>query len=77
VLTVGSALVWLGVALALVRNIVPRVQRYSRFAASVAERHLGERLGAKGGDELAELGHALDEMVRRRERTPRRASASP
>jgi diguanylate cyclase (GGDEF)-like protein len=67
-LTVGSALVWLGTALALVRNIVPRVQRYSRFAASVAEGHLGERLDAKGGDELAELGRALDEMVRRRER---------
>jgi len=67
-LTVGSALVWLVIALALVRNIVPRVQRYSGFAASVAEGHLGERLGASGGDEIAELGRTLDEMVRRRER---------
>jgi diguanylate cyclase (GGDEF)-like protein len=67
-LTVGSALVWLVVALALVRNIVPRVQRYSGFAARVAEGHLGERLGASGGDEIAELGRTLDEMVGRRER---------
>jgi diguanylate cyclase (GGDEF)-like protein len=67
-LTVGSALVWLVVALALVRNIVPRVQRYSGFAAGVAEGHLGERLGASGGDEIAELGRTLDEMVGRRER---------
>jgi diguanylate cyclase (GGDEF)-like protein len=67
-LTVGSALVWLLIALALVRNIVPRVQRYSGFAAGVAEGRLGERLGAGGADELAELGRTLDEMVRRRER---------
>ena len=66
-LTAGSALVWLVIALALVRNIVPRVQRYSGFATSVAEGHLGERLGAGGDDELAELGRTLDEMVRRRE----------
>jgi methyl-accepting chemotaxis protein len=67
-LTVASVLVGLVIALALVRNLVPRVQGYSRFAAKVANGHLGERLDASGGDEVAELGRALDELVRRRER---------
>jgi diguanylate cyclase (GGDEF)-like protein len=67
-LTAGSVLVWLVVALALIRNLVPRVQAYSRFAARVADGQVGERLGAGGGDEVAELGRALDLMVERRER---------
>jgi diguanylate cyclase (GGDEF)-like protein len=67
-LTAGSVLVWLVVALALIRNLVPRVQAYSRFAARVADGQVGERLAAGGGDEVAELGRALDLMVERRER---------
>jgi diguanylate cyclase (GGDEF)-like protein len=67
-LTAGSVLVWLMVALALIRNLVPRVQAYSRFAARVADGQVGERLAAGGGDEVAELGRALDLMVERRER---------
>jgi diguanylate cyclase (GGDEF)-like protein len=67
-LTGGSVLVWLVVALALIRNLVPRVQAYSRFAARVADGQVGERLAAGGGDEVAELGRALDLMVERRER---------
>lgn len=67
-ITAGSALVWLVIAVALARNIVPRVRAYSRFAAGVADGQLGGQLAAKGSDELAELGRTLDEMVRRGER---------
>jgi diguanylate cyclase (GGDEF)-like protein len=66
-LTVGAALGWLVIAVTLVRNIVPRVQSYSRFAARVANGDLDERLAAGGGDEVAELGRTLNEMVGRRE----------
>jgi hypothetical protein len=47
-LSAGAVLVWLVIALALVRDLVPRLQAYSRFAARVADGHLGERL-APGG----------------------------
>jgi hypothetical protein len=67
-LSAGAALVWLVVALALVRNLVPRLRSYSRFAGRVADGQLGERLSPRGGDEVAELGRVLDLMVGRRER---------
>lgn len=40
---------------------------YSRFAARVADGHLGERLAPGGADEVAELGRALDLLVGRHE----------
>jgi diguanylate cyclase (GGDEF)-like protein len=64
-LSAGSVAVWLLIALALIRNIVPRVRTYARFAAGVAGGELGGELAAGGGDELAELGRALNDMVRR------------
>jgi len=67
-LSVGAVLVWLVIALALVRDLVPRLQAYSRFAARVADGHLGERLAPGGADEVAELGRTLDLMVDRHER---------
>jgi diguanylate cyclase (GGDEF)-like protein len=67
-LSAGAALVWLVVALALVRNLVPRLRSYSGFAGRVADGQLGERLSPRGGDEVAELGRVLDLMVGRRER---------
>jgi diguanylate cyclase (GGDEF)-like protein len=63
----AAAVVWLVISLLLVRNLVPRVQGYSRFAARVANGHPGEQLTVRGADELAELGHALNELVQRRE----------
>ena len=62
----AAALVWLVISLLLIRNLVPRVRSYSRFAAGVADGHPGEQLTVRGADELAELGHTLNEMVRRR-----------
>jgi hypothetical protein len=67
-LSAGAVLVWLVIALALVRDLVPRLQAYSRFAARVADGHLGERLTPGGADEVAELGRTLDLMVGRQER---------
>ena len=62
----AAGLVWLVISLLLIRNLVPRVRSYSRFAAGVADGHPGEQLTMRGADELAELGHTLNEMVRRR-----------
>ena len=55
------------IALALIRNLVPRLRSYSGFAGRVADGQLGERLTPRGGDEVAQLGQALDLMVGRRE----------
>jgi diguanylate cyclase (GGDEF)-like protein len=59
----GAALIWAIVALALVRNIVPRVHAYSRFAAEVAGGSFSGQVRVKGSDELAELGRTLNAMV--------------
>jgi diguanylate cyclase (GGDEF)-like protein len=50
----------------LTRNVVPRIRRYSQFASDVAGGELDDRLSPRGSDELATLGHALDELVQRR-----------
>ena len=52
--------------LLLTRNVVPRIQRYSRFASAVARGDLSGRLTPRGSDELATLGRALNDMVDRR-----------
>ena len=67
-LSAAAVLVCLLIALALVRNLVPRLRSYSNFAGQVADGQLGERLSPRGGDEVADLGRALDLMVDRRER---------
>ncbi len=51
----------------LIRSVVPRTRTYSRFAAHVSAGELGHRLNARGGDELAELGRSLDDLVGRHE----------
>jgi diguanylate cyclase (GGDEF)-like protein len=56
----------IGAVLLLTRNVMPRVRRYSQFAAAVADGDLTGRLGSRGSDELAALGRALDEMVEHR-----------
>ena len=48
-----AALVWLVISLLLIRNLVPRVRSYSRFAAGVADGHPGQQLTVRGADELA------------------------
>jgi diguanylate cyclase (GGDEF)-like protein len=61
----GALLLGVGMVLWLVRTVVPRTRNYSRFAARVSAGELPGRLRPKGGDELADLGRTLDEMVGR------------
>ena len=62
VLVLGLAMVAV-----LVRQLVPRIRSYSRFAAEVASGRPTDVLAPRGGDELSELGHALNAMVAQRE----------
>jgi len=55
-----SAVLW------LIRDIVPRVRNYSRFAARVASGAASEPIEPRGADELADLGRTLNDMVARR-----------
>ena len=50
----------------LIMVVVPRVHSYSRFALRVAEGNTDEELRVTGNDDLTDLGHALNEMVRNR-----------
>jgi diguanylate cyclase (GGDEF)-like protein len=61
--TAASLLVALTVVLLLVRDVVPRLRSYARFATDVAADRRTGALNPRGYDELAELGRALDEMV--------------
>src|SRR5664279_4922590 len=60
-------LLGLAIVVVLTRDMVPRIRRYSRFAADVAAGRATTALHPRGRDELAELGSALDDMVRQRE----------
>ncbi len=64
-LTVGgvSLILALIVVLGLIRNLVPRIRDYSHFATEVAAGGRPGLLTPRGGDELAELGRALNDMV--------------
>ncbi len=68
---IGSLLVAVTVVLLLVRNLVPRLRSYARFATDVAAGRRVGRLDPRGSDELALLGRALDEMVSQTEATRR------
>lgn len=68
---VVSLFLGLGIVLALIRNLVPRIQGYSRFAADIAARRPTPELRPSGRDELNELGEALNDMVRQRQLTDR------
>ncbi len=47
----------------LIREIVPRVRRYSTFTTQVAEGDLSTRVETGGNDELTQLGENLNTMV--------------
>ncbi len=61
-----AMLVGAGSVVLLIRNVVPRLRGYSRFATEIAAGHLENRLDARGADELSELGHTLNTMADRR-----------
>jgi diguanylate cyclase (GGDEF)-like protein len=60
----GAVLVAAGLLAWLIRSVVPKVRAYAKFAVDVSEGRLSGRLAVAGSDELADLGHALDAMVR-------------
>ncbi|MDQ6778533.1 MAG: diguanylate cyclase [Actinomycetota bacterium] len=66
VIALAAFAIGTGSVLLLIHNVVPRIKRYSQFAAAVAVGDLSDRLHPQGSDELATLGRALDEMVARR-----------
>jgi diguanylate cyclase (GGDEF)-like protein len=81
-----TSLLWIGlvailagaaVVALLIRAVVPRVRRYSDFASRVAAGEASTGVAVTGGDELSELGLALNDMVERRlsERTREGAHA--
>jgi diguanylate cyclase (GGDEF)-like protein len=59
----GTVVLGVGLMVWLIRSVVPRTRRYARFAARVSAGNVGARLAPSGGDELADLGRSLDEMV--------------
>lgn len=65
--TFASVLVAVTAVLLLVRDLVPRLRSYAAFAGAVAAGRRVDRLNPRGTDELAHLGHALDDMVARTE----------
>jgi diguanylate cyclase (GGDEF)-like protein len=66
-IAIAACVLGIGSMLLLARNVVPRIRRYSLFAAAVASGDLSVRIASRGSDELATLGRTLDEMVERRE----------
>lgn len=62
-----ATLVGLIAMLWLIRNVVPRMRDYARFAARVASGQASEPVSPRGTDELADLGHTLNDMVARRQ----------
>jgi diguanylate cyclase (GGDEF)-like protein len=66
--SVGLALLsGLGITLLIIRNVVPRIRDYSRFAADVASGGSPGMLEPRGNDELSQLGRALNDLVVNRE----------
>src|SRR5690349_23904135 len=58
-----SALIGLAGVAWLIRQVLPRVRRYSEFTTEVAGGDLSSRVDVKGHDELAQLGSNLNTMV--------------
>ena len=60
-----------GGAVWLIRDMVPRIRAYSRYAREVAAGSAVADLPVRGSDELAHLGHALNQLVTERRRDQR------
>ena len=60
---VGSLAAAIAVGMWLTRDIVRRIRDYAAFAAKVTDRAGPRPLHARGSDELASLGHSLDQML--------------
>jgi signal transduction histidine kinase len=60
-----GTLLFIVVGYSLGQSIVQPVRRLRDMARAVAAGDLGQRSGLRGGDELAELGRALDDVVTR------------
>jgi diguanylate cyclase (GGDEF)-like protein len=71
----ASLLLGAGSLLLLIRNVVPRLRAYSRFASDVAAGEMSRRLDVRGDDAIAELGHALNHMVAQQEQHHHRQDA--
>jgi diguanylate cyclase (GGDEF)-like protein len=67
-----SLLAGILVVLALSRNMVPRIRRYSSFATEIAAGRATGPLALSGTDELAVLGAALNDMTEQRRVLDRR-----
>ena len=63
IMLVVAALLGLGGVVWLIKQIVPRVRRYSEFTTQVAEGDLSTRVEIDGNDELTQLGNNLNTMV--------------
>ncbi|MDP9240659.1 MAG: diguanylate cyclase [Actinomycetota bacterium] len=72
---VVSLLLGLCVVVALIRHLVPRIRSYSHFATEVAAGRVTTALDPHGHDELAELGSALNDLVRQDEISSRHEEA--
>jgi len=57
----------LGVVLWLIRSVLPRTLSYARFASRIDDGDFTERLVPSGSDEIAQLGHTLGDVARRRQ----------
>ena len=66
IIVAAAILFGVGSVLLLIKNVLPRVRDYSRFAAEVAAGRLEGRLAPTGHDELSELGRTLNTIVDRR-----------
>ena len=63
----ASLVVALLAVMLLIRNLVPRIREYARFAGHIASGRGADQLEVRGTDELADLGRALNHMVARNE----------
>jgi len=63
----GSVAAAIAVAMWLTRDIVRRIRDYAAFATKVTDGEGTRPLGPRGSDELAELGHSLNQMLGRQQ----------
>jgi diguanylate cyclase (GGDEF)-like protein len=72
---IGSLAAAIAVGLWLTRDIVRRIRDYAAFAATVTDGGGTQPLHPRGSDELAALGHSLNQMLARQQANARAAAA--